>query len=165
MKMTNWKINHLMMRSKSERESQALQGRKMMRAVARRVSAGASSLSLAGMEQPTHPSMRGPTSASMGAQLALVPPMSLLLWHDRLLQSSEEEEGEEEEGNELQPRYARRTRQTVQRYSPPRQEPMARAKASSKLRGHQQGGDSDSESEVRTASAVLGGNVGPVTAV
>ncbi len=79
---------------------------------------------------------------------------SVLLLLLLLLQSSEEEE--EAEGTELQPRYERRVRQAVQRYSPPKDEaqPMKEGargasggrSGSAKRRGYQQDrADSDSE--------------------
>ena len=85
----------------------------------------------------------------------------------RVQSSEEEEEGEEQE--EKQPRYARRVRQTVQRYSPPKDTLAAAAKSSggggsgggrrdrgaggSKHPGYPQDGDDSDSEEVRGGSA------------
>lgn len=62
---------------------------------------------------------------------------------------SEEEEDDEGEGEEAGRRYERRVRQTVQRYSPPKDEPPHRGRNSKRRGGH--GGeeeDDDSDEEV-----------------
>lgn len=60
--------------------------------------------------------------------------------------ASQQTEEEEEEGE--RPRYERRVRQTVQRYSPPKEEapPAAKGGAKARERGYRrEQGDSDSE--------------------
>ncbi|KAL4429387.1 hypothetical protein ABPG77_005161 [Micractinium sp. CCAP 211/92] len=59
-------------------------------------------------------------------------------------EESEEEEGEEE-GEDTGRRYARRVRQTVQRYSPPKDEPPPRGR--SRKRQGRHGDDEDAESD------------------
>ncbi len=69
---------------------------------------------------------------------------------------SEEEEGEEE-GEDTGRRYARRVRQTVQRYSPPKDEPPPRGRSRKRQGRHGDDEDAESDEEVRCGGQRCGG--------
>lgn len=69
---------------------------------------------------------------------------------------SEEEEGEEE-GEDTGRRYARRVRQTVQRYSPPKDEPPPRGRSRKRQGRHGDDEDAESDEEARCEGQRCGG--------